>query len=95
MLATIRDDTWNVLNMQHLLPNWKKDGIIQTSPVVAINRLKNLSTWLKVATTLEKPPTPNHNDTSSHGVDMKLWQTEKDCYRAGCYSWKYGSHIGI
>ena len=57
MLATIRDDTWNVHNMQHLIPN-SKDGIIQTSPMVAINRLKYPPTWLKVATTLEKPPTP-------------------------------------
>ena len=37
MLATIRDDTWNMLNIQH---------ITQKDP----------PTWLKVATTLEKPP---------------------------------------
>ena len=24
MLATIRDDTWNVLNMQHITPNSKR-----------------------------------------------------------------------
>ena len=36
MLATIRDGTWYVLNMQHLTPI-RKDGIIQTSSVVAIN----------------------------------------------------------
>ena len=36
MLATIRDDTWNVLNMQHK-SQIRKDGIIQTFPVVAIN----------------------------------------------------------
>ena len=54
MLATIRDDTWNVLNMQHIIPN-SKDGIIQTSPVVAINKLKDPPTWLKVATSLENP----------------------------------------
>ena len=24
MLATIRDDTWNVLNMQHIIPNLKR-----------------------------------------------------------------------
>ena len=33
----------------------KKDGIIQTSQAVAMNRLKDPPTWLKVATTLEKP----------------------------------------
>ena len=31
------DDTSNMLNMQHIIPTWK-DGIIQTSPVAAINR---------------------------------------------------------
>ena len=35
MLATIRDDTRNVLNMQHITQN-SNDGIIQTSPVVAM-----------------------------------------------------------
>ena len=24
MLATIRDDTWNMLNMQHMIPNSRK-----------------------------------------------------------------------
>ena len=24
ILATIRDDTWNVLNMQHMTSNWKR-----------------------------------------------------------------------
>ena len=38
----------------------RKDGIIHTSSVVAIKRIKNLPTWLKVATTLENPPTPTH-----------------------------------
>ena len=59
MLATIRDDTCNVLNMQHIPPNskrWDYSDIL----VVAIKRLKDLPTWLKVATTLEKPPTPTH-----------------------------------
>ena len=31
MLAIIRDDTWNVLNMLHIIPNLEKDGLIQTS----------------------------------------------------------------
>ena len=57
MLATIHDDTWNVLNMQHIT-QIRKDGIIQIYPVVAINRSKDPPTWLKVATTLEKHPTP-------------------------------------
>ena len=36
----------------------RTDGIIQTSPVEAINRLKDLPIWLKVVTTLEKPQPP-------------------------------------
>ena len=32
MLAVIRDDTWSVLNMHHIIP-YSKDGIIQTSLV--------------------------------------------------------------
>ena len=59
MLATIRDDTWNMLNMQHIIPNSKKWNY-SNIPVVAKNRLKDPPTWLKVATTLEKPPTPTH-----------------------------------
>ena len=56
MLATIHDDTWNILNMQHITPNskrWDYSDIL----VVAIKRL-GPPTWLKVATTLEKLPTP-------------------------------------
>ena len=30
MLATIRDDTWNVLNMQHRIPNSKRWGYSDT-----------------------------------------------------------------
>ena len=52
MLDTIRDDTWNALIIQHIIPN--------SSPVVAITRLKDPPTWLKMTTTLEKPPTPTH-----------------------------------
>ena len=39
MLATLCDDTWNVLNMHHKTPNWK-DGIIQTSLAVALKKIK-------------------------------------------------------
>ena len=35
MLATIHDDTWNMLNMQQITLI-RKDGIIQTSPVVVL-----------------------------------------------------------
>ena len=62
MLATICDDTWNVLNMQHIT-KIGKDGNIQTSPVVAITILKDPPTRLKMATTLEKLPTATHDQT--------------------------------
>ena len=67
MLAIIRDDTWNVLNMQHIILQILKDGVIQPSTVVAINRIKDPPTRLKVATAFEKPPTL----TQCHGVDTK------------------------
>ena len=59
MLATIRDDTWNVLNMQHKIP-YSKRWDYSDIPGGGHNRLKDPPTWLKVATTLEKPPTPTH-----------------------------------
>ena len=59
MLVTVCDDTWNVFNMQHTIPNSKKWNYSDI-PVVAIKRLKNPPTWLKVVTTLEKPPPATH-----------------------------------
>ena len=60
MVVTIRDDTWNMLNMQHIIPNLKRWDYSDI-PGGGHNRLKDPPTWLKVATTLEKPPTPTHN----------------------------------
>ena len=53
MLATICDDTWNVLNMQHI--RWDYSDITGGGH----NRLKDPPTWLKVATTLENRKAPN------------------------------------
>ena len=39
MLATICDDTWNVLHMQHIPSNLKQIEIIQTSLVVALENI--------------------------------------------------------
>ena len=50
MLATIRDVAWNTLNMQDTYAPIRKDGIIHTSLVVTIKRLKDPPRWLKVAT---------------------------------------------
>ena len=52
MLATIRDDTWNVLNMQRIRSDIPGGGT---------KSLKDPPIWLKVTTTLEKyPPPPPH-----------------------------------
>ena len=69
MLAIICGDTWNMLNMQHKTPNSKRWGFSDI-PSVAIKRLKDLPTWLKVATTLEKPATPTH-------ISKVQWQSFK------------------
>ena len=57
----------NMLNMQHIIQN-SKDEIIQSSPVVAKSRLKDPPTWLKVATTLEKPQPPLTIIVSDNGL---------------------------
>ena len=46
-----------VINLRKKNTNKKER---KRSPVVAKNTLKDPPTWLKVATTLEKPPTPTH-----------------------------------
>ena len=73
MLAWISDDTWNVHNMQHIIPNSKRWDYSDI-PVVAINKLKDPPTWLKVATTLEKPPTP------THWLHQAITWTNIDCH---------------
>ena len=57
--------------MKYVQSQIRKDGIIQTSPVVAINRLRDPPTRLKVATTLEKPP-PTFAEESS-GLFIEAW----------------------
>ena len=64
----------------------RKYGIIQISLVMAMNRLKDPPQWLKVTTTLEKPPTPTHmfprtlyifmsNEISSQLLSMNTYVT--------------------
>ena len=55
-------------------PKIWKDEIIQTSPVVAIKRLKDPSTWLKVATTIEKPHPP---PTNPKRAETRIFQKNK------------------
>ena len=59
MLATICDDAWNVLNIQHITPHSKRWDYSDTSGG-GHKKIKGPPTWLKVATTLEKPPTVTH-----------------------------------
>ena len=52
MLVTIRDDTWNVLNMQHIIPNWKRwdysDIPPPTHPILSyVVHVKSILIWLK------------------------------------------------
>ena len=58
MLVTIRDDTWNALNAQHITlksERWDYSDI----PSGGHKRLKDPPTWLKLATTLKIPPPPS------------------------------------
>ena len=57
MLATIRDDTWNVLNMQHITLNSKRWDYSDI-PGGCHKKIKGPAHMVKMATTLEKPPPP-------------------------------------
>ena len=63
MLATIRDDTWNMLNMQHII--WK-DGIILTSPVVVHVLEKNKGPAHMVEGDHDFTKSPQPQPTPSH-----------------------------
>ena len=63
MLATIRDDTWNVLTMPHITPNSKRWDYSDI-PGGGHKWLKDQPTWLNVATTLEKAPNPHPLNTN-------------------------------
>ena len=69
---------WHMKYAQHAAHNPKFKKIIQTPPVLAIKKLKDPPIWLKVATTLEKHPTPAHNYTGGkplleNFVFRKIW----------------------
>ena len=59
MLATIRDDTWNMLNMQHMTLNSKRWDCLDIPGGGTEKIRKGPPTWLKVTTTLEKPQHPH------------------------------------
>ena len=50
MLVTIRDDTWNVLNMQHIIQNWKRWDYSDIPPPSILSygvHVKSILIWLK------------------------------------------------
>ena len=55
MLAIIRNDTWNVLKMLHISPN-SKNGIIQISPVVVLEKIKGPDHMVEGDNHLRKRP---------------------------------------
>ena len=71
MLATIRDDTWNVLNMQPITANSKRWDYSDI-PCGGHAKIKDPPTWLKVATTLENPPNP-HPQNFQELLPLKKW----------------------
>ena len=75
MLATIRDDTWNVFNMLYITPNSKKWDYSDI-PSGGHKRFMVPPTWLKMATTLEKHPTPTHFALEENAFNLKFhWRT--------------------
>ena len=69
MLATIRDDTWNVLNMQHITPNSKRWDYSDI-PVGGYEKIKGPAHMVEGDYYLRKapqaPPTYDNNDLGQH-----------------------------
>ena len=60
MLATIRDDTLNVINMQHITPNLKRWDYSNIPGGGTWNDYKGSPYMVEVGHHLEKDPTPTH-----------------------------------
>ena len=58
MLATIRDDTWNVLNMQYIIPNSKRWDYSDT-PGDSHIKIKGPAHMVEGGHHLRKPPNPH------------------------------------
>ena len=63
MLATIRDDTWNVLNIQHITPNSKRQDYSDT-PGGGHKKIEGPAHMVEGGHHLRKAPNPHH-----HGPD--------------------------
>ena len=59
MSATIRDDTWNILNMQHITPNLKRWDYWDISSG-GHKKIKGPAHMVEGGHTSEGPPTPTH-----------------------------------
>ena len=61
MLATIRDDTWNVLNIQHITPSSKRLDYSDT-PGVGHNKIKEPAYMVEGGHPPRKAPSPYPQD---------------------------------
>ena len=59
MLATIPDDTWNVLNIQHIIPNWNRWDCSDT-PSGGHKKIEGPTHMVEGVHRLRKAPTPIH-----------------------------------
>ena len=89
MLATIRDDTWNVLNMQHITSNSKRWDYSDI-PGGKHKKVKDPNTSLKEAFTLEKPPTPTHMEgRTAYECLIQKVMTQLSCAHKTCMAWPF------
>ena len=63
MLATIRDDTWNVFNMQHITPNSKRCDYSDI-PGACHKKIKGPAYMVVGGHHLRKAPNPTHMEQS-------------------------------
>ena len=83
ILPTIRDDTWNLLNMQHIT-QIRKDGIIHTYPVVATKFRAQKSPAFLCEWSLRRvsycdalcPDIGGSKQMNRIGLDISLWKSK-------------------
>ena len=89
MLATIHDDTWNVLNMQHITPNSKRWDYLDI-PVGGHKKIKGPAHMVQGGHHLRKAPNPQPQvryEVSSVSANSDLCCTSviKVLYTIACY----------
>ena len=86
MLATICDDTWNMLNMQHVTPNSERWDYSEISGG-GMDRLKDPPAWLKVTQT--HPSAGGYFDTWIYSVGIPIKKLRSSyLYNGNSYTWK-------